>query len=92
MRVLVCSSRDWGDGEIVLQTLRVLKTFEVVIEGEAPGADTSAREAAEQLGIPMPPFPTDWGRYGRAAEPMRNHRMLDEGRPEIVSAFTENLN
>jgi hypothetical protein len=29
----------------------------------------------------------DWKRFGRAAGPMRNERMLKEGRPDLVIAF-----
>lgn len=92
MRVLVCGSRAWEDGALILETLRRLEGVTVVIEGEAPGADTLARLAAEQLGIPVLPFPADWDRYGRGAGPLRNQQMLDEGRPDLVLAFTEDLN
>ncbi len=95
MRLLICGSRHWTDGELILQELRALharEQVEVVIEGEAPGADTLAREAVRQLGIPVLPFPADWEKHGRAAGPLRNQRMLDEGRPDMVLAFSEDLN
>lgn len=95
VRVLICGSRHCTDGELILSALRDLHAregVEVVIEGEAPGADTLARRAAEQLGIPVLPFPADWDRYGRAAGPLRNARMLEEGKPDLVLAFSEDLN
>ncbi|MDE1822352.1 MAG: DUF2493 domain-containing protein [Euryarchaeota archaeon] len=92
MRLLVCGSRDWADGEIILTELAALQGVDVVIEGEAPGADTFARKAAEQMGIPVLPFPADWGSHGRAAGPIRNQQMLDEGKPDLVLAFTDGLN
>lgn len=64
---------------------------EVVIEGEASGADTLGREVATELGIPVLPFPAQWSRYGRAAGPIRNQQMLDEGRPDLVLVFHHNL-
>lgn len=64
---------------------------DVVIEGEARGADTMAREAAEQLGIPVLPFPADWTRFGKAAGPIRNRQMLTEGKPTEVIAFHHDI-
>lgn len=32
-------------------------------------------------------YPADWKRYGMAAGPIRNRRMLKEGKPDIVIAF-----
>jgi hypothetical protein len=92
VRLLVCGSRDWTDGEMIFRELSALPDVEVVIEGEAPGADSLARRAAEQLGIPVLPFPADWEKHGRAAGPLRNQLMLDGGKPDLVLAFSEDLN
>jgi hypothetical protein len=92
MRVLICGSREWTDADLIRRELSALQGVEVVVEGEAPGADTLARQAAEQLGIPVLPFSADWDRHGRAAGPLRNQRMLDEGKPDLVLAFTDGLN
>ena len=91
-RILVCGSRRWTDGALILRELSALRGVEVVIEGEAPGADTLVRQAADQLGIPVLPFPADWDRYGRGAGPRRNQQMLDEMKPDLVLAFSEDLN
>jgi hypothetical protein len=32
-------------------------------------------------------FPADWVRHGRAAGPVRNTRMLNDGEPDLVIAF-----
>jgi hypothetical protein len=32
-------------------------------------------------------FPADWETHGRAAGPIRNQAMLDEGKPYLVIAF-----
>lgn len=34
-------------------------------------------------------FPADWSRHGKAAGPIRNQQMLDEGKPDIVVAITD---
>lgn len=89
-RVLICGDRDWTNRELILKTLRdVQQTYgvEVVIEGEAQGADTIGRLAADVIGIPVLRYPADWRRHGKAAGPIRNVQMLKEGKPTLVLAF-----
>jgi hypothetical protein len=70
----------------------------VVIEGGAPGADTFARDwartalwstAAWAKRVDHLPFDADWTLLGKAAGPIRNKRMLNEGQPELVVAFKD---
>lgn len=91
LRVLVCGDRNWSDETMIQLALSTLPSDTVVIEGEARGADRLARKVAERLGMTILPFPADWERYGRAAGPIRNQQMLDEGRPNIVFAFHDDL-
>lgn len=63
----------------------------VVIEGEASGADTWGRRAAESLGFEVLPFPANWDKYSKAAGPIRNRQMLDEGKPDLVLAFHDDI-
>lgn len=65
---------------------------DLVIEGEAKGADLLASDAAFYFGIPVLRFPADWDKYGRAAGPIRNTQMLKEGKPDLVVAFHDNIN
>lgn len=90
MRVLICGDRNWKDFEMILKTLAALQP-EVVIEGECRGADIMGRMAAKQLQIPVMSFPADWATYGLAAGPIRNQKMLDEGRPDLVLAFHDDI-
>lgn len=87
MRLLVCGSRDFSDRPFLYAALDRLTGIEVLIEGEAPGADTLAREWATERGIPVLKFPAAWRKHGKAAGPMRNKQMLDEGKPDLVVAF-----
>ena len=32
-------------------------------------------------------YPADWKKYGKSAGPLRNQRMIDEGKPDLVVAF-----
>lgn len=47
--------------------------------GETPGADRLAHRYALGLRWDVDPHPADWGRYGRAAGPIRNQEMADLG-------------
>lgn len=89
MRMLVCGSRDYSRRDILYAALDryIIEGIDVIIEGEAKGADTLAREWAELRGIPVIKFPADWNKYGRAAGPIRNKQMLDDGKPDLVIAF-----
>jgi hypothetical protein len=89
-RVLVCGGRSFNDEArlfAVLDSYDNERDFTVLIEGAARGADTLARKWAEAKKIPVLPFPADWKRHGRAAGPIRNERMLREGKPDLVIAF-----
>lgn len=92
-RVLVCGSRDWRDPTPIQHALAELQaawgSFEVV-DGGARGADTLARQIAQDLNLPVREFPADWERYGKAAGMIRNQKMLDdllEADQRLVLAF-----
>jgi hypothetical protein len=87
VRVLVCGGRRFADPAKIEAHLAGIPGIAVIIEGGAVGADALARRFAEQYRIPVETFPADWARHGRAAGPIRNRQMLDEGRPDLVVAF-----
>lgn len=86
MRLLVCGGRDYGDRLAIMEALKALAP-ECVITGGARGADAIADKAAESLGIARMVFPANWNGDGKAAGPIRNARMLKEGRPDLVLAY-----
>lgn len=86
MRVLVCGDRRMSNAELMHSTLSKIDITHL-IEGEARGADTLAREYALAHNIPVQRFPANWTQYGRAAGSIRNKEMLDVGKPELVIAF-----
>lgn len=88
--LLVCGDRNWQDYAAILKEIKLLLP-EVVIEGEAKGADTWARLAAQELGITVLKFPADWNKYGKSAGPIRNIQMLKEGQPDLVLAFHDDV-
>lgn len=91
MRVLVCGGRDYQDfGHIfdVLTALHKETPVDCLIEGGALGADEWAAVWAGMAGIRQRlKFPADWATHSRAAGPLRNQRMIDEGEPDLVVAF-----
>lgn len=90
MRVLVCGGRHFNDQVSVVDALNVLAATHgnlTVIEGGATGADRHARKWAYYNGHAIQTFQADWSKYGRAAGPIRNQQMLDEGKPDLVLAF-----
>lgn len=90
MRVLVCGGRNYWDRDRVSAVLLKLNGeigIECLIEGGARGADQLARQWAYAQNIPSQTFEADWENQGSFAGPMRNARMLDEGKPDLVIAF-----
>ena len=61
--------------------------IDVVIHGGASGADTHGGYWAFFHGIPEIVFTANWTAHGKAAGPLRNSRMLVEGKPDLVVAF-----
>ena len=95
-KVLVCGGRDFADREWMDRVLRFIDRHHArllpgpigkIICGGAPGADTLAAEWAEGCGLPCRVFPAVWLNHGKAAGPIRNQRMLDDGKPDLVVAF-----
>jgi len=91
LRVLICGSRNWLDKRIIHRRMLSLPKRTTIIEGGARGADTIARQIAEKLGYAVEEYPANWELYGKAAGVLRNQQMLDEGKPELVIAFHEDI-
>lgn len=90
MRVLVCGSREYDNWNYVFARLDELNEklkFSTIIHGGAPGVDSLAGKWARRNNITEEEFKADWGKLGKAAGPIRNKQMLDEGKPELIVAF-----
>jgi hypothetical protein len=86
----VCGGRDYRDHATVSRVLNELNALEpigVLIHGGAPGADTLAAYWGRCAGVSVVRFVASWDSDGRAAGPIRNARMLKEGKPDLVVAF-----
>lgn len=95
MRVLVCGARDYPHKYKVWTILSAIQSSQsqplIIIEGKCHkgGADLWAEKWA-LAHVPEEnhlPFPADWKRYKKAAGPIRNKQMLEQGKPDLVLAF-----
>jgi len=102
MRLLVCGDRNWIDHYLlfaVLDRFHAKHHIDVLIEGCARGGDWMAGYHAPGKplgfqggwaylnGIEGLHFPADWETYPKAAGPIRNRQMLNEGKPDYVIGF-----
>ncbi len=90
MRVLVCGGRNYFNSVVIYNALNKLRDeskIDCLIEGGATGADAIAKVWAKALKIQIDEFKAEWTRLGDAAGPLRNQRMIDEGKPDLVLAF-----
>jgi len=90
MRLLVCGGRDFSDtasANKVLDAMHRALGIDVLIEGDARGADRIAGYWARKNRVTNLKFRADWNTHGKAAGAIRNQKMLDEGKPTHVLAF-----
>ena len=90
MRVLVCGGRAFENYSLlhrVLCGVREEHNEFTLLHGGATGADRMAGRWAEHVGVPVVVFEAEWRKYGPSAEPIRDTRMLNVGKPDLVVAF-----
>lgn len=85
-RVLVTGSRNFTDRDLMFNELKKYTQETTIIHGGASGADSIAEEIAMSLGMDIIRVPAEWDKYGKAAGPIRNKKML-EFKPDVVIAF-----
>jgi len=95
IRLLVCGSRDWKNKNIIAAYIEQISKRDTgvkcVIEGGASGADIIGRVVAQELKIPVITFLANWQKYDKKAGMLRNQQMIDEGKPDFVLAFHNNI-
>jgi hypothetical protein len=84
IKILVTGDREWKDVKRIDELMNVIGSFAsatdteiVIIHGNANGADKLCGISAEERGFTVIPVPAQWEKYGRAAGPIRNAKMLD---------------
>lgn len=85
MVILVCGGRDYSDYGQVEYVLEEVCGWSInaprIVQGGARGADSLARRWAKENGVTCDTVPAEWDKYGQAAGPLRNQKMLDEFKP-----------
>lgn len=91
MKVLVCGGREYSDTDRVFRVLDDIHHkhgIEWIIQGAATGADRLAELWAKASQVNYVGFPARWKKDGqRSAGPIRNKRMLETSKPDLVVAF-----
>lgn len=90
MRIVVTGGRDFADSALVERALGAVHSkhgIDLLIQGGARGADRLCAEWAWDRKIPVGTYNADWNTYGKGAGPIRNQRMIDEGKPDAAVAF-----
>ena len=88
MTVLVCGGRTFRNRAWFVRAMAEHASAATrILQGGAPGADRLAFEWARANSVEVTTYEADWTAHGRAAGPIRNQRMLDEGQPDLVVAF-----
>ena len=90
MKILVCGDRNWDDYWAIYDVLYRLDRSSVIIHGAANGADSIAGMVGNALGFEVIPVRAEWDKYGKAAGPIRNKKMLDM-EPSLVLAFHKDI-
>ena len=78
-RVIIAGTRYFNDYELLAayadkKLANITEPIEIV-SGGAAGADALGERYAKEKGYKLTIFPADWGKYGRAAGPLRNEEM-----------------
>jgi len=58
-----------------------------IMSGGAPGVDSVAIDWAVVNWCRGKKYKAEWNKYGGKAGPIRNKRMLEDGKPDVVIAF-----
>jgi len=90
MKIVVTGGRYFDNAEavdIALGAVHHKHGISLLIHGGARGADTLCAQWASRKGVPVFHIAAEWNKYGNAAGPIRNQRMIDEGAPDACVAF-----
>lgn len=94
VNILITGDRKYNNEELIKETLKNLYESDAIfIHGGATGADTLGAKIATTLGYKVVICKAEWDKYGRAAGPIRNLKMIQLLEPthDIIIAFHEDL-
>jgi hypothetical protein len=73
-KLIIAGGRNFNDYERLQRTCWV-NQFTTIISGGATGADTLGIKLAHEKGCKVIKIEAEWGKYGKAAGPIRNQKM-----------------
>lgn len=90
MNVVIGGYRNFENYEIfksfVYSCLNELESNEItILSGHCKGVDLMGERYAKEKGLVLEIYPADWKKYGKAAGPIRNKKMVEKA--NIVIAF-----
>lgn len=91
MIVIICGDRNWTDEDTIDEYIKTLPPKSTIIHGNCRGVDKIAAKLGTIRGHRVIPNSAEWNKYGRWAGPIRNRHMLEEGKPDLVVAFHDDL-
>ena len=81
MKLMICGSRSLDTAKVIPFALSWFEIFPYriteIVQGEARGIDTLAKNYAISKNIPTKGFPAEWDKYGKSAGYRRNVEMVD---------------
>lgn len=85
----IIGSRNFTDYDFMREKIQALLDrlpgMERVVSGGAKGADALSERIAIDFGLDHRHIPAEWSKYGRAAGPLRNEKVILEA--DVVAAF-----
>lgn len=90
--LIVSGSRHWDDRETLFHALdEVKKSHETlrVVQGGCDGVDFLTAHWCLENEVPCVTCKADWKTHGRSAGPIRNRRMLEDFKPDLVYCFPQ---
>lgn len=82
MRLIIAGGRNFSDYELLcnevskyISEISTVNNSVEIVSGLAKGADTLGCRYATEAGYPLRGFAAEWGKFGRAAGPIRNKLM-----------------
>jgi YspA, cpYpsA-related SLOG family len=88
MKICVCGGRDYSNYAVVCKVLdEAYQAFGpfILVQGEARGADSLAKNWAIESQVEYESFPADWDSYGKSAGFIRNRQMLETGFDMLIA-------
>lgn len=76
MKIAIVGSRNFKDYDLLKDIMQGYEPS-AIVSGGATGADLLAEKYAKESGIKLVIFKPNWKRYGRAAGPMRNKKIVE---------------